>query len=218
MDGFETGDFSALDWQFVSPIYAWTVVAENPYEGHYCAKSSGISHSEATSMSLTVLVGQESPMSFYYRVSSEGNYDKLHFYIDGNERNNWSGEVGWTQASYQLTAGTHVLKWEYTKDSSVSSGSDCAWIDNVIIPASAVITDVQEVVERNVTVYPNPANDVLNIELGDNQSDVVIYNSIGQVVRHIEMMSGNVQINVADLNSGIYFVRVNGNVTKIVKK
>ncbi|MBQ6083546.1 MAG: T9SS type A sorting domain-containing protein [Bacteroidales bacterium] len=218
MDGFETGDFTAFNWQFVSPIYAWTVVTQNPYEGQYCAKSSSIDHSESTSMSLTVMVGQESPMSFYYKVSSESNYDKLHFSVDGVEKNNWSGDIDWTIATYQLTAGTHVLRWEYTKDSSVSSGSDCAWIDNVIIPASAVITDVQEVVERNVTVYPNPANDVLNIELGDNQSDVVIYNSIGQVVRHIEMMSGNVQINVADLNSGIYFVRVNGNVTKIVKK
>ena len=219
MDGFETGDFSAFNWQFSSPIYAWTVVTENPYQGQYCAKSSAISDSEATYIAITVEVGQESNVSFYYKVSSESNYDKLHFYIDNAEQSNWSGNVAWTQATYTLTAGTHILKWEYTKDVSVSSGSDCAWIDNVVLPASTIITDVETVVEKqNVTVYPNPANDVLNIELGDNQTDVMICNSLGQVMRRYENVSGDMQINVEDLNAGMYFVKANGKVTKIVKR
>ena len=219
MDGFETGDFSAFNWQFTSPIYAWTVVTENPYEGMYCAKSSAIDDSETTSMSLTVEVGQTSNMSFHYKVSSESNYDKLHFYIDGEEKNNWSGDVDWSYVLYPLSAGTHTLKWEYTKDVSLSSGSDCAWIDNVIIPASTIITDVEEVVEtQRIVVYPNPANDVLNIELGDTLTDVMIYNSLGQEVRRYENMSGDLQINVADLKSGMYFVKINGDVTKIVKR
>ena len=118
-----------------------------------------------------------------------------------------------------MTRGTNVLKWEYTKDVSVSSGSDCAWIDNVVFPASAIITEVGEVIEnKSVTVYPNPANEVLNIELGDSQSDVMIYNSLGQVVRCYENMSGDMQINVADLNAGMYFVKANGEITKVVKR
>jgi len=28
-----------------------------------------------------------------------------------------------------------LFKWEYSKDVSVSSGDDCAWIDNIILPA-----------------------------------------------------------------------------------
>ncbi len=219
MDGFETGDFSAFDWQFVSPVYAWRVVTESPYEGQYCAKSSEIDNNEATSMSITIQVGRESEISFYYKVSSENNYDKLHFYIDGNEKNNWSGDVSWTRASYQITAGTHILKWEYTKDVSLSSGSDCAWIDNVVLPASTIITDMEEVVERqHVTLYPNPADDVLDIELGDSLSDVVVYNSLGQVVRRLEAVSGTVRIGLENLNAGMYLVRVNGEVTKVVKR
>ncbi len=219
MDGFETGDFSAFDWQFVSPVYAWRVVTESPYEGQYCAKSSEIDNNEATSMSITIQVGRESEISFYYKVSSENNYDKLHFYIDGNEKNNWSGDVSWTRASYQITAGTHILKWEYTKDVSLSSGSDCAWIDNVVLPASTIITDMEEVVERqHVTLYPNPADDVLNIELGDSLSDVVVYNSLGQVVRRLEAVSGTVRIGLENLNAGMYLVRANGEVTKVVKR
>ena len=156
-------------------------------------------------------------MSFYYKVSSESNYDKLHFKIDGVEKNNWSGEVSWAQASYALTPGSHELRWEYSKDVSVSSGSDCAWIDNVVFPPTTIITDVETVVEHKVTVYPNPMNDVLNIQLGDNQSDVVIYNSLGQVVRRYDNVSGDMQINVEDLNAGMYFIKICDEVIKVVK-
>jgi hypothetical protein len=71
-------------------------------------------------------------------VSSESNYDKLHFYIDGAEQGVWSGTVAWTQASYAVTPGEHTFKWSYTKDVSVNSGSDCAWIDEVEFPPISV--------------------------------------------------------------------------------
>ena len=218
MDGFETGDFSAFDWHSVSPIYAWEVVTQEPYEGQYCAKSCAIQDGETTSLFITVVVGTESEISFYYKVSSESNYDKLHFLIDGTEKNNWSGDISWTQATYTLTPGTHELRWEYTKDVSMSTGYDCAWIDNVVFPASTIITDVQTVIEKNVAVYPNPAIDVLNIQLGDNQSNVEVFNSLGQVVRRYENVSGDMQINVEDLNAGMYFVKINGEVIKVIKR
>ena len=218
MDGFETGDFSAFDWHSVSPIYAWEVVTQEPYEGQYCAKSCAIQDGETTSLFITVVVGTESEISFFYKVSSESNYDKLHFLIDGTEKNNWSGDISWTQATYTLTPGTHELRWEYTKDVSLSTGFDCAWIDNVVFPASTIITSVETAVEKTVAVYPNPVNDVLNVELGDNPTDVTVYNSLGQVVRHFENVSGDMQVNVADLKAGMYFVKANGEVIKVVKR
>lgn len=56
--------------------------------------------------------------------------------MDGVLQNQWSGDVAWTQTTYTLEAGTRILKWEYIKDGSVDSGSDCAWIDDIIFPAS----------------------------------------------------------------------------------
>ena len=219
MDGFETGDLSAFDWHYPSIIYAWEVTTQNPYEGNYCAKSTNISDYETSSLYITIEVQNTSEISFFYKVSSESGWDYLYFKIDGVNADEWSGEIGWTQATYVLAPGTHELRWEYSKDSSTSSGSDCAWIDNVVFPASTIITDVYEVVERqNVTVYPNPAKDVLNIALGDIQSDVMICNSLGQMVKRIEMASGDVAINIADLNAGIYFVKANGSVVKVVKR
>ena len=207
MDGFETGDFSSFDWQSTSPIYAWEVVRQSPYEGQYCAKSSGIGDSETSALFITVEVSNESTISFYYKVSSESGWDKLFFKVDGTERNNWSGEVAWAQAVYTLTPGTHELRWEYTKDSSVSSGDDCAWIDNVVLPASMVITEVKEEKYCTSAIYPNPSEGEFTIELGEEHSTVTVYNSIGQVVYQQNDLSGTHTMNL-DLNPGMYFVNV----------
>ncbi len=217
-DGFETGDLSAFPWQYPSIIYAWEVTTQNPYEGQYCAKSTSISDGETSSIYINIHVGTESEMSFYYKVSSENNFDKLFFKIDGMEKNNWSGEIGWRKATYTLTPGDHELRWEYRKDVSMSTGDDCAWIDNVVFPPSTIITSVESVVEQTVAMYPNPMSEVLNIELGDSQSDVVIFNSLGQVVRRYENMSGDMQINVADLKPGLYFVKIGTETTKVIKR
>lgn len=171
-----------------------------------------------TSLYISVTVAQEAPVSFYYKVSSEADYDKLHFYIDDSEKGNWSGEVAWTQASYTIPTGSHILKWEYTKDVYSTSGSDCAWIDNVVFPPTTVITNVETVTEQNVNVFPNPATDIINIELGESTSDIMIYNSLGQVVRHLVGMTGNVQMNIADLNAGMYFISVGDKVEKVIKR
>jgi PKD repeat protein len=49
----------------------------------------------------------------------------------------WSGEVSWSQVQYNVTAGQHTFKWEYSKDYSVTNGSDCGWVDYIILPSGA---------------------------------------------------------------------------------
>ena len=85
-----------------------------------------------------------------------------------------------------------------------------------------MILSVETAVEdNNVTVYPNPANDVINV-LGEDIQYVEIYNSIGLKVFE-KNVNDSESISIADFASGIYFVKVadkDGNVstTKIVKR
>jgi len=59
---------------------------------------------------------------------------KLH--IDTVRQDRISGTVDWQQKSYTITtAGTHTLKWRYTKNGGVTGGSDCAWVDYVQSPS-----------------------------------------------------------------------------------
>lgn len=63
-----------------------------------------------------------------------------------------------------------------------------------------------------VSVYPNPANDILNISLGatsDLPEAYSIYNNLGQLIAQKAISSTtDLSINTSDLSSGIYFIRI----------
>ena len=96
------------------------------------ARSGVISDNGSTS--LTTTVQGKGTLSFKWKVSSEGYYDKLHLFIDGQEIvSDFSGTRGWETYTRTITAdGSHTVEWRYTKDGSVSSGSDCGWVDDVV--------------------------------------------------------------------------------------
>ena len=75
-------------------------------------------------------------ISFWKKVSSETSYDFLKFYINGIMKGQWSGTNDiWSQETYPVQTGMNIFKWEYVKDSMVSSGDDCAWIDEIVFPS-----------------------------------------------------------------------------------
>ncbi|WP_329804516.1 hypothetical protein [Flavobacterium facile] len=116
----------------------WATQTTVKFAGTYAAKSGTITDSQTTQMSHTIVIpAGGATLSFYYNVSSESGYDYLRFYIDGIQQNQWSGAIGWTQQSYILAAGSRTLRWEYSKDSSSSAGTDSAYIDNVTITTAA---------------------------------------------------------------------------------
>ncbi len=71
-------------------------------------------------------------VSFGWRVDSEQTYDFLRFDIDGTEQAQISGNTNWATPQYDVPAGTHTLRWRYTKDQSVSTGADAGYVDEVI--------------------------------------------------------------------------------------
>jgi len=155
MEDFESGVFGS-DWT-LSSQYPWQIVEGG--RGNFCAKSNNNGqHSSSGYMQLTVNVVAAGEFSFWYKVSSENNYDKLHFYMDGQERGTWSGTVAWTEFTQAVSAGQHTLKWEYTKDSSVSSGEDCAWVDDIIFPPTNVYTFIDPATDLVATVEGTTVN------------------------------------------------------------
>ena len=68
---------------------------------------------------------KKSKLKFWYKTSSEKNYDYLK--INNETRERISGEVDWTEKELTVTAGETVTL-SYVKDSSGKSGSDCVWL------------------------------------------------------------------------------------------
>ena len=57
-------------------------------------------------------------------------------------------------------------------------------------------------------IYPNPVNDKLTVEAQEAISNVEIYNLMGALVYSQKGCANKVEINTADLQSGIYFIRL----------
>jgi hypothetical protein len=111
------------------------------YYGGSAAQSGAIADSQSSWLQTTV-VGP-GKVSFYWKVSSELNFDFLEFHIDGvRQPGRISGNVDWQQKIFSIPAGSHTIKWVYVKDSSVIAGSDCGWLDKVVYPAPAIIAPI----------------------------------------------------------------------------
>lgn len=139
LEDFETGDFTAFDWTSGGNL-PWTVSESEVYEGSYAAKSGGITHSQSSQMILSYDVSADDSISFFRKASSESGYDFLRFYIDNTKVGEWSGEVDWSRVVYPVAEGLRTFKWEFMKDGSVSEGSDAAFVDYIVLPASVSTT------------------------------------------------------------------------------
>ena len=146
----------------------------------------------------------------------------------------------WGDAISPTTAGTLITKtYKYTIPESIGEPSGVK-VDLNNVHFLAFVTEHQasgaktmpilnvcqlnnvangESVEENIEtanyVYPNPVKDVLTIT-SDNVKQVVMYNSLGQIVKTVEANENNMKINVSDLQNGMYFVNIidnAGNVT-----
>jgi hypothetical protein len=82
-------------------------------------------------------------LSFWWRVSSEASFDFLRILVDGNEQDKISGNVDWTQKFLTLSEGRHVIRWSYTKDSSVVGGEDHGYVDQVEISPLNLVFSTQ---------------------------------------------------------------------------
>lgn len=70
--------------------------------------------------------------------------------------------------------------------------------------------------QANFTIYPNPAKDILNIALENNEilEKVTIYNNLGQKIKTVSQNT----IDISSLAKGLYFVEVTTNQGKASKK
>ena len=116
----------------------WIAQSTVTHDGVDAAMSGPIGSSQNSTMQITAT--GNGTASFWWKVSSEIDFDVLTFSVDNIEKARISGEVDWVQKSYTLTSGNHTLKWSYVKDGNTSDGSDCGWVDQVVAPHGAAPT------------------------------------------------------------------------------
>jgi len=132
VEDFETNNFSEFPWEHEGDSH-WTTTTWEKHSGNYSAQAGTIEDYGSTTLRvrLDCISGN---ITFYRKVSSESISDCLTFYIDGVEKDTWSGDEDWAEASFPVAAGTRTFEWTYSKDYSVAEGDDTAWIDDIAFP------------------------------------------------------------------------------------
>ena len=118
--------------------------------------------------------------------------------------------VGWQQtSSLRLNVGWDVNRFSQSKifynvngEWLPTSFSGSLMVRPIFGSASTNIADAEQV--SKISVYPNPANDILNIANADGNCRITIYAPTGQAL----IRESGSQINVSNLQSGIYIVKI----------
>ncbi len=215
VEDWEQGNFNQYEW-YTEGDANWETSTVDPYEGAYCVISGNISDNQTSDLFINADVMASDSISFYYKVSSESGWDFLRFYIDENEIESWSGDVGWTRAAYPVTDGEHIFKWSYDKDGSVSGGSDNGCIDYIVFPAMGMPTTINSLQSSNLELnfFPNPVNHTAQLSFLNDKTQYVniqIFDQNGRMILQTKnqiLNKGNqdLKFNLSTLHAGAYTV------------
>lgn len=206
----ESADFSNFPWINQQP-YGWIISDDNSFSGNYCFESSQIPDNNQATLELAELsMIVADSISFYFRCSSEPEYDRLEFY-DGNMLLfSASGEQSWQRQSFAVLPGLHSFKWVYAKDAFLSGGADKVAIDEIVIPAG-VFSDagISGIMNNQFTIFPNPGSGLFTINSSKALSGHTyqVLDISGRLVSSGKLPTGNsANLDLRFLEAGIYLM------------
>ena len=191
---------------------AWTTSGNAPWygetnithDGVSAVQSGGIGALQETILQTTFGTNYAGSYTFWWKVSSEQDFDILEFRLNGIVQTNISGEVDWQQVSIPVPAGTNVLQWRYSKDASFDAGSDAGWVDQFAFVVGAPV----------IVAQPQPA--IQTVNLGATVALAVSASGVPQL-KYLWQQNGTpvggnsstlVLSNVSRAQSGTYSVTV----------
>ena len=152
--------------------------------------------------------------------------------VKGNERNvTWNAPEKGNPIGYNVYVNNELVLENTTELSyNTTSNDDVFFVEVVALYENdktsvglakkyAYGDNIDEQHEIQCKVYPNPVNDRLYIVTEDEVENVVVYDIYGRLqVTETPRHQGNLTIDVENLKSGIYFVKINTEKGNIVKR
>ena len=169
----------------------------------------------------------ESKMLIWQTVLAKGSFEYDKWKVDGIVSLDGAispGNRGWGIVK-NVNQGT--FNWRFSSGSSDGCGrfpvtvthDDCALDNNGT-------TSTENIINKTLSIYPNPASNLVNISYEMNTFDnikIEIYNAVGLLMKTKLLTNTNgiqtVNFNSSDMAEGIYFIKLNssnGNHTKTV--
>lgn len=80
------------------------------------------------------------------------------------------------------------------------------------------ILNVEDLTKKSFNVYPNPVKDIIHIKSNTLKlNNIKLYDFTGKIVLSKDVNHLNYDLNLSDLNTGIYFLQIEGENLKLVK-
>lgn len=81
-------------------------------------------------------------------------------------------------------------------------------------------TNTAEITNSEINIYPNPSKGIFNILINENlnNSELTIYNSIGNIILQKNISSSQTSIDLSEQSKGMYFVKITDANTTTIKQ
>ena len=207
-----------LDIEY-TPIQNIDVSNNNFLEALYCSNNSITSLNLNNNLLLNVL---------YCKNLATGGSPITNFTVQNGSNSLLNGV-------YDVTLGSNSPVYVNRFDSTNNPNLHCIFVDNVTncntnwlgkdatsnyVTTQAECDNLQneEFVANSFSVYPNPVNDILNIESTNNNviQKIIVYDLMGKAI--LEQKGENTQLNLSNITSGLYLVKIITENESIVKK
>lgn len=113
-----------------------------------------------------------------------------------------TGKTEWTG----MTQDFQIILRDNDNGNKASAGD--LEIDSITFSSSATLSVDEEVAFANgLSIYPNPAENFINIKTQKTISNVLIFDVTGKLVSKKNTVNNN-SLNISNLNAGIYFLKI----------
>ncbi len=86
-----------------------------------------------------------------------------------------------------------------------------------VVNSFPVGIDETKITDNQLSIYPNPANQILHITTPIVNFQLSIVNLTGQTLLTTKLKNGEAQVDVSHLDNGIYFLKTdNGKTQKLI--
>ena len=132
----------------------WYADTSTFQSGEKSMRSGAISpasfQTKVTTLTMSLNLKESCNLSFWYKTScySSTSYASLTIKVD-DATYTYCGQTDWTKMTRVLIPGAHTISWTFQRYHTYSSGSNCAWVDNISIapivetPTQVEVTDIK---------------------------------------------------------------------------
>jgi hypothetical protein len=171
------------------------------------------------------IVGSPTSLCGYYKYNSLNNdsmFIRIVFFqnsiqlgyntfVTGISASSWTSFVLPLTYPSADSATLYVSALWFSSQTSGPKGNSVLYVDNLSFDNLISSTPEQTVKNALFSLYPNPAFDIITLNIDNRNNDDLtlnIFNLIGALVKSEKFKQNQQQINVGDLGNGIYMVEI----------